>query len=82
MTKPKIVHCLSEVKRNSVLQGTESKISKDCEGQVTFELLGEFEDIKLNPELNRACEDEVKKFCNHVKDGMSLYAAHCINSIL
>ena len=45
-------------------------MSSECQDQVTFELLGEFEDLRLNPNLEKNCLDDVKKYCNNIKKGM------------
>ena len=69
-SKQEIIQCLSEEKRNSILSDRNTQMSSECQDQVTFELLGEFEDLRLNPNLEKNCLDDVKKYCNNIKKGM------------
>ena len=71
-SKQEIIQCLSEEKRNSILSERKTQMSSECQDQVTFELLGEFEDLRLNPNLEKNCLDDVKKYCNNVKKGIFL----------
>ena len=71
-SKQEIIQCLSEEKRNSILSERKTQMSSECQDQVTFELLGEFEDLRLNPNLQKNCLDDVKKYCNNIKKGIFL----------
>ena len=66
-SKQEIIQCLSEEKRNSILSERNTQMSSECQDQVSFELLGEFEDLRLNPNLEKNCLDDVKKYCNNIK---------------
>lgn len=68
-SKPQIVHCLSERIRNAVLSESSHDISDVCRAQVNFELLSESEDVRLRPEIIRACALDIKVHCNDVKPG-------------
>ncbi|XP_012945019.1 Golgi apparatus protein 1 [Aplysia californica] len=68
-TKFEVVSCLSEHVRNDTLMEAEHRIDRHCRKQLKAELLERSESIKLDPELNKACEDDVSKFCSGVKAG-------------
>ena len=53
--------------RDSILSDRPNALSAECQEQVTFELLGEFGDIKLNPKLAEACSYEVHNLCMNSK---------------
>ena len=71
-SKPDIVHCLSLNIRDSVLSGKPAVISDDCRKEVNFELLAEFEHIKLNPQLAKHCDSDIKKYCVNIKEGREI----------
>ena len=66
------MHCLSQAIRDDVLTEHQHRISEDCRKQVNFELLAEFEHIKLNPELAKNCKEDIKNFCTNVKQGSKI----------
>ena len=68
-SKPQIVHCLSERIRNAVLSESSHDISDVCRAQVNFELLSESEDVRLRPEIIRACALDIKVHCGETKPG-------------
>ena len=53
--------------RDSILSDRPNSLSEECQTEVTFELLGEFGDIKLNPKLAEACDYEVRNLCMNSK---------------
>ena len=65
--KTEIIKCLSTEMRDSVLSDRPNSLSPECQEEVTFELLGEFGDIKLNPKLAEACQYEVRNLCMNSK---------------
>jgi len=68
-SKPQIVHCLSERIRDAVLSESSHDISDVCRSQVNFELLSESEDVRLRPEIIRACALDIKVHCGDTKPG-------------
>ncbi|GFO47337.1 Golgi apparatus protein 1 [Plakobranchus ocellatus] len=62
-TKFEVVACLSDT-----LMEHEHRISQRCQKQLRFELLQRGESIKLDPALEKACKDDVPKFCKSERD--------------
>eukprot|EP00057_Strongylocentrotus_purpuratus_P032550 XP_788026.3 PREDICTED: Golgi apparatus protein 1 [Strongylocentrotus purpuratus] len=67
--KPSIINCLTLAVRDSVLQQKEPPVDPECRSQLKFELLQRNENIKLDPELMKACDAEVTKLCPTVTQG-------------
>ncbi|XP_041454489.1 Golgi apparatus protein 1-like isoform X2 [Lytechinus variegatus] len=67
--KPSIINCLSSAVRDSVLKQMEPPVDPECRSQLKFELLQRDENIKLDPELKKACESEVRDLCPKVTQG-------------
>ncbi|XP_030831388.1 Golgi apparatus protein 1-like isoform X3 [Strongylocentrotus purpuratus] len=67
--KPSIINCLTLAVRDSVLQQKEPPVDPECRSQLKFELLQRNENIKFDPELTKACGEEVTKLCPTVTQG-------------
>lgn len=63
-SKENVLTCLSTEIRKATLLGEKHRVSENCRAQVKFEMLQKSEDIKLDPELNKACTDDLRKFCS------------------
>ena len=70
--KTEIIKCLSTEMRDSILSDRPNSLSQECQAEVTFELLGEFGDIKLNPKLAESCQYEVRNLCMNSKGSLLL----------
>uniref|UniRef100_A0A1B6KZZ0 Golgi apparatus protein 1 n=1 Tax=Graphocephala atropunctata TaxID=36148 RepID=A0A1B6KZZ0_9HEMI len=66
-TKAKVVECLSEIVRNDTLSDSRHRIPRDCRQQLKTQLLQQRENIDLDPELKKACGDDIARFCSNVK---------------
>ena len=62
-SKLEAIHCLSELVLNDTLLEATHRVHPTCRKQLRFELLQMNEDIKLDPELDKACKDDVVKWC-------------------
>eukprot|EP00794_Sanderia_malayensis_P018718 gene18718-20607_t len=60
------VHCLSEKIHKMAMKNDAPKISDACREQVRKELITEHEDIRLNPELEKNCKEDLETFCSKV----------------
>ena len=67
--KGDVVSCLSEHIRNDTLMEHEQRIEKPCRRQLRYEVMIRGEDIKLDHKLDKACEEDVKKYCAKVHHG-------------
>jgi golgi apparatus protein 1 len=63
------VHCLSELVLNDTLLDKPQRVHSTCRKQLRFELVQLNENIKLDPELARACQSDVSNFCRDVREG-------------
>lgn len=68
-TKTEVVSCLSLAVRDDTLADRPQRVSKECRHQLRVELIQRNEDIHLDPELERACKIDLKKFCPVVSSG-------------
>lgn len=66
--KNEIIECLSEKHLTKVLSQQQSPLSEDCSAQLTLENFQRHDDnMKLNPEIRKACQADYKKFCKTSK---------------
>jgi Golgi apparatus protein 1 len=63
-TKTDAIRCLSQ----SIVTDS-TKVTLECRTQLKKELLKQSEDIKLMPELYKACAKDIKTYCAHVPSG-------------
>lgn len=68
-TKAEVVECLSTIIRNDTLREARHSIPKDCRQQLKAQLLQQRENIDLDPNLKKACTDDINKFCSKVQHG-------------
>ena len=63
--KEHVISCLVEtVAADAVSEEKQSnRISKACRAELKFELLQKHSSAKLDPDLERACQDDLSKFC-------------------
>ena len=61
--KQDVIQCLVEVIATDTVEDIKHRISKDCRSEIKFEMLQKHSDIKLDPELDAACQEDLKKFC-------------------
>jgi Golgi apparatus protein 1 len=69
VAKQAVVKCLSEQVRKDTLTDSTQHVSKACRKQLKFELLQRSENIKLDPDLQEACSEDVKMHCKNVSPG-------------
>ena len=63
------VHCLSELVLNDTLLDKPQRVHHTCRKQLRFELVQMNENIKLDPALAQACQDDANTLCQGVKSG-------------
>ncbi|XP_033755348.1 Golgi apparatus protein 1-like [Pecten maximus] len=78
-TKFDVVSCLSEHVRNDTVIEKKHRISKVCRKQLRFEVLQRGEKIDLDPELKRACREELEGVCSGVEHG-NAKAIECLKN--
>lgn len=78
-TKAEVVECLSTIIRNDTLRDARHSIPKDCRQQLKAQLLQQRENIDLDPNLKKACSDDVQKYCNKVQHG-SAQVLECLEA--
>lgn len=61
--KNEMIICLSEMVRADTLTEKEHRVDEACRRQLRVEILHRGEDIRLDPELEKACTEDVKKYC-------------------
>ncbi|KAK7475018.1 hypothetical protein BaRGS_00033765 [Batillaria attramentaria] len=69
ITKYDVVSCLSEHVRNDTLLDRKHRVEPACRKQLKAELLQRGESIKLDPQLEEACESDIKSICSNVSPG-------------
>ncbi|KAK7114849.1 Golgi apparatus protein 1-like [Littorina saxatilis] len=69
ITKYDVVSCLSEHVRNDTLLEKAHRVEVTCRKQLKAELLQRGENIKLDPELEKSCSDDVESYCKNVSPG-------------
>ncbi|XP_033124671.1 Golgi apparatus protein 1-like [Anneissia japonica] len=67
--KSAVISCLSQLVRDDTLVERTHRVSDDCRKQLKFEELQKAENIKLDPELNKACAEDIHTHCSGVKEG-------------
>ena len=71
-TKYDVVSCLSSIVFNDTLSNRHKpRVSADCQNQLRVELLERNENIRFDPNLDKACDSDRKKFCADVTPGES-----------
>ncbi|OQR79285.1 Golgi apparatus protein 1-like, partial [Tropilaelaps mercedesae] len=69
-TKSEVVTCLSSLLTTDVVEAREKpRISLLCRQQLRVELFLRDENIKLDPELDRECENDQKRLCQFIEPG-------------
>ncbi|XP_071497848.1 Golgi apparatus protein 1-like [Diadema antillarum] len=67
--KSSIIKCLSSKVRDSILLSQAPPVTEECRQQLKFELLQRDENIELDPELQKVCKSEIRRFCSTVTQG-------------
>ncbi|XP_071959006.1 Golgi apparatus protein 1-like isoform X2 [Antedon mediterranea] len=67
--KAAVISCLSQIVRDDTLTEKKHRVSDECRKQLKFEELQKSENIKLDPELNKACTGDIKTHCSGIKEG-------------
>jgi Golgi apparatus protein 1 len=81
-TKHDVVSCLSGIVFNDTMSNRHKfRISPDCKNQLRVELLQRSENIKLDPQLDKACESDRNQFCDKINPGES-QVIECLKSNL
>lgn len=78
-TKSEVVACLSEKITNDTIAGIKSDVQKECRQQLKAQLFQQRENIHFDPKLERACHDDIRKFCKDVEAGSS-QVLECLQS--
>jgi Golgi apparatus protein 1 len=65
----KVVQCLSEIVLKDTLLENRHQVGGKCRRQLRFELLQLNENIRLDPELDLVCKNDVKEFCSNMQEG-------------
>ena len=69
-TKYDVVSCLSGIVFNDTLSNRHKpRISPNCRNQLKVELLERNENIKFDPNLDKACDVDTKKICGDLEPG-------------
>jgi Golgi apparatus protein 1 len=68
-SKLEVIKCLSDIVLNDTLLDQIQRVSDICRSKLRFELLQLNENIKLDPELDEACKEDVAQLCDDVKAG-------------
>lgn len=61
--------CLSDIVLNDTLLDKPQRLNEMCREHLRFELLQLNENIKLDPELDSACQEDASNLCGDVKNG-------------
>ena len=61
--KADVVSCLVMLVSNDTVMDTEHRVKKDCRAELKFELLAEHSNLKLDPQLEEACREDVLQLC-------------------
>ncbi|KAL4235223.1 glycogenin glucosyltransferase glg1 [Mactra antiquata] len=69
--KSDIVSCLSEIVRDDILKEDKHRVSIPCRKQLRVEVLSRDENIDLDPDLKKACEQSIKTLCSDKMAGNS-----------
>jgi len=78
--KQDIMGCLLMVVANDTVEETKHRIKKACRAELRFELLQKHSNIKLDPELQSACETEMQNHCQDEQDAED-GGLECLKSI-
>jgi Golgi apparatus protein 1 len=68
-SKVEVIQCLSELVLNDTLLDKPQRIGPKCRRELRVELFQLNENIKLDPELEAACQTDVAQYCENVKTG-------------
>jgi len=61
--KQDVIQCLVEAVASDAVDDVKHRISKDCRAELKFELLQKHSNIKLDPALESACNEDLKNLC-------------------
>ena len=69
--KQDVIQCLVEAVATDTVESEKHRISKDCRSELKFEMLQKHSNIKLDPALEAACQEDINKFCqdDQAEDG-------------
>ncbi|XP_064467389.1 Golgi apparatus protein 1-like [Ornithodoros turicata] len=71
-TKAEVVSCLSQLVLEDVTSdkaSSQPRVSENCRRQLRVELFQREENIRLDPDLNTACQRDQQNFCSNVSPG-------------
>lgn len=68
-TKIDIIRCLSDIVLNDTLLDQMQRVGDTCRSKLRFELLQLNANIKLDPELENECKEDISQLCDDVKSG-------------
>jgi len=61
--KADVVSCLVMLVSNDTVMDNQHRVKKDCRAELKFELLAEHSNLKLDPQLEEACREDVMQLC-------------------
>jgi len=61
--KQEVIQCLVEAVASDTVDELKHRISRECRDKLKFESLQKHSNIKLDPVLGKACQEDLEKFC-------------------
>lgn len=69
--KADVIACLSKAVRDDILKDANHRISEPCRTEIRYQLQQRGSNIKLDPELDEMCSDDVTQLCRNITPGKS-----------
>jgi len=63
--KQDVIGCLITIVANDTVEENKHRVKKACRAELKFELLQKHSNVKLDPELQTACENDIERYCRH-----------------